>query len=250
MNLKRIRGIVALVLTILFVTALSPLFVLVRLLLGRRAAAEGLGAWAASVVLWLSGVSVEVRAPVVPLPERRVVYVSNHTSSIDLFVLLALRLPRARFFMKRGAWVFPPGALVAVCVGTFFTVPQAYTEKRRKLFAAACEVLRKTGDAVYLSPEGTRVISGGVGPFNKGAFHLAAALGVPMVPLYLEIPRDENPGKSWVMTRTKVIVHVLPDVDTSDWRPETAREHADHVRGIYQAFEAELAAPNPERAAA
>lgn len=242
MTLQRIRAVVALVLTLLFVTALAPLFVVVRLLFGRRAAAEKLGAWAASVVLGLAGISVEVRAPVFPLPERRVVYVSNHTSSIDLFVLLSLGLPRAWFFMKRGAWVFPPGAIVAMCVGTFFTVPQAYTEKRRELFAAACEVLRKTGDAVYLSPEGTRVTTGSVGPFNKGAFHLAAALGAPMVPLYLEIPKSDNPGKSWVMPRTKVIVHVLPDVDTSDWRPETARAHADHVRGVYQAFEADRAA--------
>ncbi len=248
MSLDRIRGVVAFPLMLLFVTALSPLFVVVRLFLGRRAAAEGLGAWAASVILRLSGVSVGARFPL-PLPERRVVYVSNHTSSIDVFLLLSLRLPRAWFFMKRGAWVFPPGALVALCVGTFFTVPQTYTDKRRKLFAAACEVLRKTGDAVYLSPEGTRVTSGGVGPFNKGAFHLAAALGAPIVPLYLEIPRTQNPGKSWVMTRTNVIVHVLPDIDTSAWKPETSREHADHVRGVYQAFEADLAASHEREAA-
>ena len=94
---------------------------------------------------------------------------------------------------------------------------------------------------MYLSPEGTRVTTGGVGPFNKGAFHLAAKLGVPMVPIHLQIPRAENTGKSWVIRKTEVIVHQLPDIDTSAWRPETAREHADAVRAIYQAFEATLA---------
>lgn len=230
----------------LFVTVMAPVFVLARLVLGRRACAEGLGAWSAEVILRLSGVSVDVRLPL-PLPERRVVYISNHSSSLDVLVLLALRLPRARFFMKRGAWVFPPVGLIAACVGTFFTVPQRYTERRRSLFARACEVLKKTGDAVYLSPEGTRVVTGGVGPFNKGAFHLAAALGAPIAPLYLEIPRDGNPGKSWVMTRTTVRVHALPDIDTTAFRPETAREHADFVRGVFQAFEAELAARKAER---
>jgi 1-acyl-sn-glycerol-3-phosphate acyltransferase len=226
-----------------FVTALSPVFVVVRLTLGRRACAEGLGAWAASVILSLAGVSVQL-AEGLRLPDagRQIVFVSNHTSSIDVFVLLALRLPRSRYFMKRGAWVFPPMGIVAMCIGTFFTVPQAYTERRRRLFAAACEALAASGESVYLSPEGTRITTGGVGPFNKGAFHLAAALEAPMLLLYLEIPRDENPGKSWVMRRTRVVVHALPEIDTSGWRPSSAREHADQVRAIYQAFESDLAA--------
>lgn len=243
----RARGLLAMLLATLFVTVMAPVFVVARITLGRRACAEGLGAWSAEVILRLFGVSMDVRFPL-PLPERRVVYISNHSSSIDVLVLLALRLPRARFFMKRGAWVLPPVGLIAMCVGTFFTVPQTYTERRRALFARACEVLKKTGDAVYLSPEGTRVVTGGVGPFNKGAFHLAAEIGAPIVPLYLEIPRDENPGKSWVMTKTTVRVRALPDIDTTAFRPETAREHADSVRGIYQAFEAELAARKAERA--
>jgi 1-acyl-sn-glycerol-3-phosphate acyltransferase len=241
LSLRRLRGLVALLVTVVLVTALAPVFVLVRLAFGRRAAAEKLGAWAAAAILRISGVRLESRLPAA-MPEGQLVYVSNHSSSIDVFVLLALGLPRTWFFMKRGAWVFPPGALVAVCVGTFFTVPQAYTAERRRRFAAACEALRRNGDSVYLSPEGTRVTTGGVGPFNKGAFHLAAALGATVVPLYLEIPPDENPGKSWVMTRTRVIVHALPPIDTRAWQPEEAKERAEQVRGVFQAFEAELAA--------
>jgi 1-acyl-sn-glycerol-3-phosphate acyltransferase len=248
LSLRRLRGLVALLLTVALVTLLAPVFVLVRLALGRRAAAEKLGAWASALILRIAGVQVESRLPE-GMPETQRVYVSNHSSSIDVFVLLSLALPRTCFFMKRGAWVFPPGALVALCVGTFFTVPQAYTDRRRKLFAAACEALRKSGDSVYLSPEGTRVTTGGVGPFNKGAFHLAAALGAPIVPLYLEIPRDENPGKSWVMTRTRVIVHLLPTVDTSGWRAEEAAERAQQVRASYRAFEAEREAARGREAA-
>jgi len=241
MSPSRVRALVSLPLTMLFVTLLSPVFVLVRLLLGRRAAAEGLGAFAASAILRFHGVEIDMQCEP-PRDERQRVYISNHTSSLDVFVLLALGLPRARFFMKRGAWVFPPGALVALSVGTFFTVPQTHTDKRRALFAAACEVLRRTGDSVYLSPEGTRVVSGGVGPFNKGAFHLAAALRAPIVPLHLAIPKHENPGKSWVMTKTRVTVRALPEIDTSEWDPARARELADDVRRIYLDFEAERAA--------
>lgn len=249
MNTERIRSLVAVILSIVFMTAVTPLFFLARLFLGRRVCAERLGPWAASVVLRLFGITVEAHFAR-PLPERRVVYVSNHSSAVDILVLLQLGLPRARYFMKRGAWVIPPVALIAMCVGTFFTVPQTYTDKRRKLFARACDKLQKTGDSVYLSPEGTRVTTGSVGPFNKGAFHLAAELRAPIVPLYIEVPRTDNTGKSWAMKRTVVHVHKLPDYDTSAFRPETARVHADAVRRFFQEFEAKLVATKNERAAA
>jgi 1-acyl-sn-glycerol-3-phosphate acyltransferase len=246
MNTERIRSLVAVVASIVFMTGITPLFFLARLFLGRRVCAERLGPWAARVVLWLFGITVEAHFAL-PLPERRVVYVSNHSSAVDILVLLQLGLPRARYFMKRGAWIIPPVALIAMCVGTFFTVPQKYQDKRRVLFARACDKLQQTGDSVYLSPEGTRVTTGNVGPFNKGAFHLAAELHAPIVPLYIEVPRTANTGKSWVMRRTVVHVHKLADVDTSAFRPETARAHADDVRRIFQGFEVKLATAKKER---
>ena len=42
------------------------------------------------------------------------------------------------------------------------------------------------------SPEGARITTGEIGHFNKGAFHLATSLRAPIVPLYLEIPRDRS----------------------------------------------------------
>jgi 1-acyl-sn-glycerol-3-phosphate acyltransferase len=249
MSNERIRGAMAAILSILFMTAIAPVFFLARIFVGRRSCAERLGPWAAGIILRMFGISVQAHFAL-PLPERRVVYVSNHSSAVDILVLLQLGLPRSRFFMKRGAWVVPPVAIIAMCVGTFFTVPQKYTDKRRKLFARACEKLQKTGDAVYLSPEGTRVTTGGVGPFNKGAFHLAAELRVPIVPLYIEVPRTDNTGKSWVMKKTVVHVHQMPDIDTSAFRPATARTHAEAVRQVFQAFEANLVAARSERVAA
>jgi 1-acyl-sn-glycerol-3-phosphate acyltransferase len=55
--------------------------------------------------------------------------------------------------------------------------------------------LERTGESVYLSPEGERVTGGRVGHFNKGAFHLATDLHAPIVPLFLRIPRAMDPGK-------------------------------------------------------
>ena len=59
-----------------------------------------------------------------------------------------------------------------------------------RCFQAAERVLRRTGDSVYLSPEGTRITGGTIGHFNKGTFHLATDLRVPIVPLFIDIPPE------------------------------------------------------------
>jgi hypothetical protein len=73
---------------------------------------------------------------------------------------------------------------------------------------------------------------------------------VPIVPLYIEVPRTSNTGKSWVMKRTVVHVHKLPDIDTSAFRAEKARIHADEVRQVFQDFEGKLVATKNQRVAA
>ena len=127
------------------------------------------------------------------LPEQAV-YISNHSSTLDIFVYCALGIPRCRFFLTGDEWPIAPVYLPAWALKTFFTVSQKKTEERRKIFAAAAENLRRTGDSVLLTPEGKRVIGNPIAPFNKGAFHLAISVGVPIVPIYVDIERHIDPG--------------------------------------------------------
>ena len=103
-------------------------------------------------------------------------------------------------------------------MGTFFTAPQSRPADRVRIFSGADATLRRTGESVYLSPEGARITSGGIGRFNKGAFHLATSLRAPIVPLYIEIPPESDPGRGYDARPGTVHVHVKPAIDTSAWR--------------------------------
>ena len=164
---------------------------------------------------------------------RQVVYVSNHSSTIDLFVLVALALPNTRFFLSGFLQKLIPLGILARLMGTFFTVPQDRTAERRRIFQRACAVLRRTGESVYASPEGGRIVTGGIGPFNKGAFHLAAALGAPVVPLYFLIPSAMDPGMGCDVRPGLVQVFVKPAIDTTGWHVDEARARADEVRALF-----------------
>jgi 1-acyl-sn-glycerol-3-phosphate acyltransferase len=202
------------------------------------------------VILRAGGVRVEVvdddvdgrppwwTPPGTTAPQR--VYVFNHTSSLDLFVVCALGLPRVRFFMKRKFLLFVPFGLLGLLSGTFFTMPQTMPRARTRLFQRATRVLRQTGESVFLSPEGTRVTTGEIGPFNKGAFHLAAALSAPIVPLYFETSRGADPGRGLLVGEGVVRVHVLPTIDTSGWDVADIGRHRDDVHALYVATRARL----------
>ena len=153
-----------------------------------------------------------------PFPAAQTVYVSNHSSTIDLFVLVALGLPDTRFFLSGDLRKLLPLGFIARLMGTFFTAPQSRPADRVRIFSRADATLRRTGESVYLSPEGARIASGEIGRFNKGAFHLATSLRAPIVPLYFEIPRDIDPGRGYDARPGTVHVHVKPAIDTSGWR--------------------------------
>jgi 1-acyl-sn-glycerol-3-phosphate acyltransferase len=199
-------------------------------------------------ILAVHGVRLRVQADG-PCPTAQTIYISNHTSTIDLFVLVALGLPNCRFFLSGFLRKIVPLGVIAWTMGTFFTVPQDYPEERRRTFKRAAATLRRTRESVYLSPEGARVRTGEIGPFNKGAFHLATDLRVPIVPLYIHVPKHVDPGLGYDARPGTVNVRVLPAIDTSGWADADLLMNRDRVRSLYLRIHKEMSCTSIETAA-
>jgi len=191
------------------------------------------------ITLRIWGVRMIVH-PHEPLPSGQTVYISNHTSTIDLFALVALGLPNTRFFLSGFLRKLLPLGLIGYLIGIFWTVPQEYPEARQKIFQRAERVLRRTGESVYLSPEGERITTGEIGHFNKGAFHLATALKAPIVPMFIFIPRDINPGKGLNARAGTIEVFFRPPIDTSQWLVQDLLENRRKVRDLYVEWHRDL----------
>ena len=89
------------------------------------------------------------------------------------------------------------------------------------------------GKSVALAPEGTRTISPKLGPFKKGAFHLAIQAGVPIVPIVIHNSGDVQPKGDWVYRPATVKVDVLAPIDTSTWTAENINTHVAEVRQLF-----------------
>jgi 1-acyl-sn-glycerol-3-phosphate acyltransferase len=228
--------------SLVVMTAGALVMLLVALATGfrlRRFYSECLAAALGRVVLSIFGVRFVVHQRM-PYPDGQVVYVSNHTSTIDVFVLVALGLPNARFFLSGYLRKLLPLGVIGYLIGIFWTLPQELPDARRRIFRRAAAILRASGESVYLSPEGERITTGRIGHFNKGAFHLAADLRAPIVPLFIRIPRAMDPGKGLAARPGTVDVFVGPPIDTGSWRIEDVEPHRDAVRAHYVRWHAEL----------
>jgi 1-acyl-sn-glycerol-3-phosphate acyltransferase len=168
-----------------------------------------------------------------PLPECQTIYIANHTSTLDVMLLMALALPRARFFLSGSLRRLLVPAIIGYIIRIFWTVPQRFPERRRKLFQRADRILRRTGDSVFLSPEGRCITTGEIGPFNKGSFHLATSLKAPIVPIYIHIPLQMQGWRGYYAQPGHVGVYFLPAIDTSSWRLEDLEANRDRVHELY-----------------
>lgn len=198
----------------------------------RRLYSEVIGRWIGIGVLRTAGVSYRVHGLRAP-PALQTVYISNHTSTLDVFLLIALGLPRTRFFLSGFLRRIVPLGIIGMLIRIFWTVPQEFPNRRRQIFKRADRTLRWTGDSVYLSPEGMRVTAGEIGSFNKGAFHLAMSLGAQIVPIYISIPVGINPGRGYVAKPGMADIYFLPPIHTSGWRFADLEQNRDAVRDLF-----------------
>ncbi len=93
--------------------------------------------------------------------------------------------------------------------------------------------LRDEGISLAMAPEGTRSPTPRLGPFKKGAFHIAMQAGVPIVPVVIRNAGEIMWRGAQTLRGGTVQGAVLPPVDTSSWGPEDAGKYAEEVRGRF-----------------
>ena len=164
---------------------------------------------------------------------RQVVYVSNHSSTLDLFVLVALGLPNTRFFLSGFLQKFVPLGILARLMGTFFTVPQDRPDERRRIFARACAHARAHRRVRVSEPRRRTDHDGRDRALQQGRLSPRHGLGAPIVPLYFFIPRESIRAWASSAARTVVDVFVKPAIDTHGWRVEDVGANKERVRDLF-----------------
>src|SRR5262249_20960057 len=136
--------------------------------------------WARSI-LTICGVRVRCHGLEKIEPARRYICVSNHTSLIDIPILVANIPLQLCFVAKEELWKIP---IFGAYLRKMRHIPVVRDNSRAasKSMAEAARAIAAGTRSVLLFPEGTRS-SAGLGEFKEGAALLAIRSGVPMLPI-------------------------------------------------------------------
>ena len=180
----------------------------------------------ARIICKLLFIKVEVRGLEHIQKGQSYVFVCNHQSLFDVFVIYGWLPVIFKWVMKAELRHIPLVGKACDSAGHIF-INRANPKAAQRSIVEAEQKLRN-GVSVVLFPEGTRTYTGTVGKFKRGAFVLATELSLPIVPMTLNgaferLRRNSvrvNPG------RIELVVHpaVMVRENTEDGQKELAKE--------------------------
>lgn len=192
------------------------LWVLVLLATTARVADRLVRLWC-RVILALAGCDVRMEGQAHLTGAKPAVLAANHSSYLDVVVLLAALPVEFRFVAKREL-------LRAAVVGSVIRRAGHLTVERAAGSQSVADAERVTaalrrGISVLVFPEGTFDRSAGILPFRLGAFKSAVETGCPVIPVTIRGTREILPADEWLPRPGPVTVAVSPPVKSlgSGW---------------------------------
>jgi len=149
------------------------------------------------------------------VPQRAVVYMSNHQSHLDIPMLYAtLPSPTIRMLAKTELFRIPLWGR-ALRAAEFIEVDRSDHLGAIRSIDQAARLVRD-GVSIYLAPEGTRSRDGRIGKLKKGGFHLALETGAPIVPVAIRGTLQILPRGGTVMrSGQRVTVQIGRPIDVA-----------------------------------
>lgn len=187
---------------------------------------ERIIAWWARSWLVASGTRLEVRGRENVEPGRSYVFVANHLSALDIMVCLAAIPVPVRYLAKKELFRIPIFAQAMRAVG-IVEVDRAARGAAMESINRQIEGVIVRGHSLIVYPEGTRSRDGRMRPFKKGAFTIAAANRMPVVPVTVWGTYRAWPPDSLLIRGGDVEVVIDPPISGTD--PEELRIRAEEV---------------------
>jgi 1-acyl-sn-glycerol-3-phosphate acyltransferase len=183
--------------------------------------------------IWLamSGTKLEIDGQENIDPNRSYVVVANHLSILDIMAcLLAVPLP-IRFLAKKELFRIPVLAQGMRTVGIIEVDREARSAVHAEVNRQSKELIAK-GRSIIIYAEGTRPRNGVMKPFKKGAFTMAIAAQLPVLPLSLHGSYEAWPPGRPLIRGGAIKVVLDKPIETEGLTHSDTGELRDQVREV------------------
>ncbi len=180
----------------------------------------------------LAGIDLHVTGEEHLWSSRPCVFIFNHQSAIDALLVCKLLRRDVVGVAKREIKRVPVLGQAFEFAGTIF-LDRADRAGSIEALAPAVDALRR-GLSIAIAPEGTRSPTPRLGPFKKGAFHIAMQAGAPIVPIVFRNALDALPLGGLVMRPASIEVVVHPPIATDAWKREELDAEVERIHHLYE----------------
>jgi 1-acyl-sn-glycerol-3-phosphate acyltransferase len=142
------------------------------------------------------------------------VFVVTHQSNLDIVVFGAVFPPRTAAVGKKELRGLPLFGWFFEFTGNILLDRSDPVRARASIEEAAARIARER-ISVWMFPEGHRNGRPTLLPFKKGAFHLAVAAQVPIVPIVAEPLWSVLDAARWLVRPGRIRIRVLPPIATA-----------------------------------
>ncbi|NQD78636.1 1-acylglycerol-3-phosphate O-acyltransferase [Pseudomonas sp. CrR14] len=174
--------------------------------------------------------------------DRPCVIIANHQSNYDLYVIGCVVPRRTVSIGKKSLkWVPLFGQLYWLAGNVL--IDRGNARKAKQSMLATTHTLQHENTSIWVFPEGTRNGGGDMLPFKKGAFQMAIAAGVPIIPVCVSSYARSLRLNSW--NSGKVMIRSLPAIPTAglgiDDVPQLIETCRSRMQACIDSMDAELA---------
>lgn len=211
-----------------YTIALGTLSLLIGLFDRRGAATHRCAQWWGRLILWTSGVRLELQGAPMPPAGTSCVFVANHSSIYDTPILLAAISHQLRIMAKSALGYVP-------FIGWHLSRSGHLLVDRKNPGASIFKKMKRLigeGASLMVFPEASRTIDGRMRPFKPGVFLLAIDSGLPIVPVSIVGSRIVMPKGRLMVCPATVRITLHDSVPTTNLTRTDARELANRIRSI------------------
>lgn len=183
--------------------------------------------------VWLisSGTRLEVEGAENIEPGRSYVVVANHLSTFDIMAcLLAVPLP-IRFLAKKELFRIPVLAQGMRAIGIIEVDREARALVHNEVNRQSKELIAK-GRSLIIYAEGTRPRDGKMRPFKKGAFTMAIATQLPILPVSIHGSFQAWPPGTPLVRGGRIRVLIDKPIETDGLSQPDSGELRDQVQEV------------------
>lgn len=184
------------------------------------------------VLCALSFVKVEVKGRQNYDKNKSYIFVANHQSIYDIFVVYGWLINKFKWIMKNTLRKIPFVGLACHKAGHIFIDRSNPIRAKQSLEEAKNKL--KNGSSIVIFAEGSRTKNGKLGKFKRGAFKIAEDLKLPIVPMSIKGTFDVMPVFSYYIKPGKVTLTIHEPIDTQNLNEHTMDEFIENTRNAIE----------------